>query len=87
MKEHEPSDQHLSEALRLAQELIVLADAGEADSEDDGCRILYGLMRDCGYRLRKEAQRERSAHGGNGAGGPVDLEETLRTDLRSGRER
>lgn len=88
MKERDTSDRHLMEALRIAQDLIALADQGEADSEDDGCRILYGLMRDCGYRLRREALRERDAHGQDGTGQDApSLAETLRSDLRAGRER
>jgi hypothetical protein len=59
-------DQHLQDSLRLARELIALADEGEAASEDDGCRILYGVMRDCGYRLRREVEREQKAHRNNG---------------------
>ena len=59
-------NQYLRDSLRLARELIALADQGEAESEDDGCRILYGVMRDCGYKIRREVEREEKAHRANG---------------------
>ena len=66
MAELDKQDRYLREALFLAQELITLADEGEASSEDDGCRILYGVMRDCGYQLRRETEREQTAHAARG---------------------
>jgi hypothetical protein len=57
-----PSNEYIENALRLARELIELADEGEAASEDDGCRCLYGEVRDCAYRIRARADRERRAH-------------------------
>lgn len=46
----------------MARRLIVLADEGESDSRDDGCRVLYGVMRDCAYQIKYEAERERNVH-------------------------
>jgi len=56
------SNQHIREALELARQLIILADQGELDSKDDGCRVLYGIIRDCAYKLRALAEREREIH-------------------------
>lgn len=53
---------HIKESLELVRSLIILADEGERDSNDDGCRLLYGVIRDCAYKIRKEAERERQAH-------------------------
>jgi len=33
-----------------------------SDSEDDGCRVLYGIVRDCAYKIRAQAECEREAH-------------------------
>lgn len=56
------SNTHIRRSLDLAQELIILASQGEADSCDDGCIALYGVVRDCAYRIRGVAERERRMH-------------------------
>lgn len=55
-------NQHIREALELARQLIILADQGDLDSEDDGCRVLYGIIRDCTYKIRAQAESEREIH-------------------------
>ena len=55
-------NQHLKEALKLTRELIILADDGERDSEDDGCILLYGIIRDCAYRIKQDAESEINRH-------------------------
>lgn len=55
-------NEHIKEALELARRLIIMADDGERDSKDDGCRLLYGVIRDSAYKIRYEAERERNAH-------------------------
>jgi len=55
-------NKHIREALELSRKMIVLADKGDLDSEDDGCRVLYGIVRDCAYKIRARAEREREAH-------------------------
>ena len=53
---------HILEVLEFARQLIILADEAEAHSQDDGCVVLYGVVRDCAYKIRSEANREREAH-------------------------
>ncbi len=55
-------NEHIRESLDLVRNLIILADEGERDSNDDGCRLLYGVIRDCAYKIKNEAERERLAH-------------------------
>lgn len=55
-------NEHIKESLNLARSLIILADEGERDSTDDGCRLLYGVIRDCAYKIRNEAEREQRIH-------------------------
>ena len=57
---------NIRRALKMATELVILADEGEAAMEDDGCGVLYGVVRDCAYRIRVEAERERGAHKSRG---------------------
>lgn len=42
--------------------MIRLADQGEADREDTGCGILFGVLRDSAYKLRQLAETERQNH-------------------------
>ncbi len=55
-------NKYIREALEMARQLIILADEGDLDSEDDGCRVLYGVLRDCAYKIRSHADREREMH-------------------------
>jgi len=58
-------NKHIKETLDLVRSLIILADEGESDSQDDGCRLLYGVIRDCAYKIKYEAEREIDAHKNN----------------------
>jgi hypothetical protein len=56
-------DENIERAVRLARELMELADDGQTNSLDTGCSILYGIIRDCGFRIRAAAEQERELHG------------------------
>ena len=65
-------NRHLTEALEAVRNLIILADEGERDAEDDSCIVLYGVIRDTAYRIRHLAEKERDAHIAHGKwDGPV----------------
>jgi hypothetical protein len=59
---NEKYNKHLQKSLELAKEMITLADEGESDSLDNGCRILYGIMRDCAYKIKTQAENEAKKH-------------------------
>ena len=42
--------------------MIYLADRGDADREDNGCGILYGVLRDSAYKLKNLAEDEKANH-------------------------
>jgi hypothetical protein len=42
--------------------MLKLADEGDAVREDVGCGVLYGVLRDAAYRIKKLAEAERAAH-------------------------
>ncbi len=42
--------------------MIILADDGQLAAKDDGCRLLFGILQDCAYKLRKSAEEEKAAH-------------------------
>jgi hypothetical protein len=48
--------------IEASAHLIAVADKGQAECTDDNCMSLYGLAKDCGYRIRGSAEREFRAH-------------------------
>jgi hypothetical protein len=42
--------------------MIALADDGDRDQQDPSCAILYGLLRDMAYKLRRVAEEECARH-------------------------
>lgn len=57
-----PCDDNIQKTIELARQMLVLADQGDADREDTGCGILYGILRDAGYKLKQLAEAERDKH-------------------------
>jgi hypothetical protein len=57
-----PCNQHIVRTLKLVDDMIFLADQGDADREDTGCGILYGLLRDSAFKIKKLAEQERERH-------------------------
>ena len=57
-----PCNLHIVRTLQLTEEMIRLADLGETDREDNGCGILYGVMRDSAFKLRRLAEAEKENH-------------------------
>jgi len=56
------SDENLRRVVRLSREMLALADEGDRDRDDQSCGILYGILRDMAYRLRKLAEEEFRKH-------------------------
>jgi hypothetical protein len=52
----------ITKVLELSRQMIILADDGQSAAKDDGCRLLYGVLQDCAYKLRKKAEEEKAAH-------------------------
>jgi len=52
----------LRRTLRLADMMVELADQGDGVREDVGCGVLYGLLRDSAYKIRKVAEQEMEDH-------------------------
>jgi hypothetical protein len=57
-----PCNLHIERTLALVEEMIALADQGDTDREDNGCGILYGVLRDSAYKLRQLAEDEKRNH-------------------------
>ena len=52
----------IKRVLELSRQMVILADDGQLAAKDDGCRLLYGVLQDCAYKLRKKAEEEKAAH-------------------------
>ena len=57
-----PCDQNIKKTIEIADQMISLATRGDADREDAGCGVLYGIMLDSAYRIRKLAEAEKREH-------------------------
>ena len=65
-----PCDAFIRQALDYAEDLSMLADESEHLCRGNGCGMLFGVVRECAYRIRIHAQHERenckAAAGGSG---------------------
>lgn len=57
-----PCDRNIKSALKLTDFMIKLASRGDEEREDIGCGILYGIMLDSAYKIKKLAEKEKDAH-------------------------
>jgi len=55
-------NENIKKTLKIAEKMIEMANTGDADREDTGCGILYGILRDSAYRIKKIAEAEKKAH-------------------------
>ena len=55
-------DESISKTFKLVEAMLDLADKGDAVRQDDGCGILYGVIRDSAFKIKKLAEAERDAH-------------------------
>ena len=53
---------NLKEAIDLSGRMINLADRGVEGCQDDGCLVVYGILRDCAYKIRTSAEKELLEH-------------------------
>ena len=57
-----PDNENLKRTLRLTRVMMALADEGDRDHTDASCAILYGMMRDMAYKLRRTTEEECDKH-------------------------
>jgi len=50
--------QQVLAALELAEEMIRATDRVETKCDHDGCLVVYSVIKDCAYKIKKAAQRE-----------------------------
>ncbi|MFP4444934.1 MAG: hypothetical protein ACLFPD_01640 [Desulfosudaceae bacterium] len=57
-----PCDENIKKTIEVTDEMIRLAARGDAQREDIGCGILYGVLLDAAYKIRKLAEAEKLEH-------------------------
>ncbi len=57
-----PCDHNIKKTLDLTERMLQIAQEGEADQEDTGCGILYGVVRDAAFKIRGLAEKEKDSH-------------------------
>ena len=55
-------NENIKQLLEQVRELLFLADKGDMQREDDGCGVLFGIVRDSAYKIRLLAEQEKEAH-------------------------
>jgi len=57
-----PCDVSIRKTLVLVETMLELADEGDDVREDSGCGVLFGVLRDSAFKLKRLAEAERDAH-------------------------
>ena len=55
-------DESIKETLELTEKMLEIADRGDAVREDNGCGVLYGVVRDSAFKIKKLAEEEKEVH-------------------------
>jgi len=55
-------DESIKKTLDLVDTMLELADEGDDVREDSGCGVLYGVLRDAAFKIKKLAEAEKLAH-------------------------
>ena len=58
---------NIIKTLNIAEQMLVLSEEGDLERRDVGCGVLYGVLRDAAYRIKRLAEMERDAHKKKGA--------------------
>lgn len=56
------SNENINTTLKLVNSLLALAEKGDLERQDVGCGILYGIIRDAAYKIKKIAEAEKALH-------------------------
>jgi hypothetical protein len=57
-----PSNEKILQTLDLVERMIEIADEGDMVREDAGCGVLYGVLRDSAFKIKKLAEEEKETH-------------------------
>ncbi|MBW1740091.1 MAG: hypothetical protein JRJ42_03030 [Deltaproteobacteria bacterium] len=57
-----PCDETIKKTFELVENMFDLADEGDVVREDAGCGVLFGVVRDSAFKIKKLASCEKEAH-------------------------
>ena len=57
-----PCNEAIEATIKLTETMLSLSDRGDQVREDSGCGILYGILRDSAFKIRKAAEAEKESH-------------------------
>jgi len=55
-------NKNLLQVLEYVNNLLNIADIGDTEREDDGCGVLYGIVKDSAYQIKKQVENEIENH-------------------------
>lgn len=55
-------NESIKKSIKLAKRMLDLADNGDAAREDESCGVLYAVIRDSAYSIKRLAEEERNIH-------------------------
>lgn len=56
------STKNILYVIKLSEQLLLIADKGDLQRKDDSCGVLYGIVRDCAYKIIDAAEKEKARH-------------------------
>lgn len=62
-------DFFLKKTLDISRDMLDLANNGEAESTDAGCSVLFGIVRDCSFKIKTRVEEELAIHSRQKASG------------------
>jgi len=57
-----PCNESIKKTIEMVKNMLDIADEGDRVREDTGCGVLYGVVRDSAFKIKKLAEAERDAH-------------------------
>ena len=61
-----PCDESINKTLTLVEDMIEVAYEGDMVREDNGCGVLFGVVRDSAFKIKKLAEDEKEVHNKKG---------------------
>ena len=74
------STKNINGIISLSKRLLFCADRGDIQRTDDSCGVLFGITRDCAYKMLGMALKERELHIQNGIWDMNDEEQDGRNE-------
>ncbi len=61
-KKQDPIEKNLKTVIELCYEMLEIADHGDKLRDDEGCGVVYGMLRDAAYKIRRVTEKELKKH-------------------------